>query len=57
MKWALALVAFALVGVAAISRRLSGTPVTRAMVFACRRRAGHPNGMRQRSGLPRMLAA
>ena len=33
MKWALAIVAVALLGVAAISRRLSGTPVTPAMVF------------------------
>ena len=33
VKWALAIVALALLGVAAISRRLSGTPVTPAMVF------------------------
>jgi NhaP-type Na+/H+ or K+/H+ antiporter len=33
VEWALALVAFALVGVAAISGRLSGTPITPAMVF------------------------
>lgn len=33
MDWALALVALALLGVAAISRRLSGTPVTAAMLF------------------------
>src|SRR4051812_18225672 len=33
MEWGLALVALALVGVAAISRRLSGTPVTPAMLF------------------------
>src|SRR4051812_43793694 len=33
MKWALALVAVALLGVAAVSRRLSGTPVTPAIVF------------------------
>ena len=33
MEWALAIVALALLGVAAISRRLSGTPVTPAMVF------------------------
>src|SRR4051812_10022887 len=33
MEWALALVALALLGVAAVSRRLSGTPVTPAMVF------------------------
>ena len=33
MKWALAIVAVAILGVAAISRRLSGTPVTPAMVF------------------------
>jgi len=33
MSWGLALVAAALLGVAAISRRLSGTPITPAMVF------------------------
>lgn len=33
MQWSLALVALALLAVAAISRRLSGTPVTPAMVF------------------------
>ena len=33
MEWALAIVALTLLGVAAISRRLSGTPVTPAMVF------------------------
>ncbi len=33
MKWSLALVALAVLAVAAISRRLSGTPVTAAMVF------------------------
>lgn len=33
MEWALAIVALALLGVAAISRRLQGTPVTAAMVF------------------------
>jgi NhaP-type Na+/H+ or K+/H+ antiporter len=33
MEWALALVALALVGVAAVSRRLEGSPVTPAMVF------------------------
>lgn len=33
MDWALALVALVLLGVAAVSRRLSGTPVTPAMVF------------------------
>ena len=33
MEWALAIVALALLGVAAISRRLQGTPVTPAMVF------------------------
>ena len=33
MEWALALVALALLGVAAVSRRLSGTPITPAMVF------------------------
>jgi NhaP-type Na+/H+ or K+/H+ antiporter len=33
MEWTLALVALALLGVAAVSRRLSGTPVTPAMVF------------------------
>ena len=33
MEWTLAIVALALLGVAAISRRLSGTPVTPAMVF------------------------
>jgi NhaP-type Na+/H+ or K+/H+ antiporter len=33
MEWALALVAVALVGVAAVSRRLEGSPVTPAMVF------------------------
>ena len=33
MEWALAIVALTLLGVAAISRRLSGTPITAAMVF------------------------
>lgn len=33
MEWALALVALALLGVAAISRRLSGTPLTPAILF------------------------
>jgi sodium/hydrogen antiporter len=33
MDWSLAVVALTLLGVAAISRRLSGTPVTPAMVF------------------------
>jgi sodium/hydrogen antiporter len=33
MKWALAIVALTVLGVAAISRRLSGTPVTPAMAF------------------------
>ena len=33
MEWALAIVALTLLGVAAVSRRLSGTPVTPAMVF------------------------
>src|SRR5512133_3253805 len=33
MEWALAIVAVTLLGVAAISRRLYGTPVTPAMVF------------------------
>ena len=33
MEWALAIVALALLAVAAISRRLSGTPVTPVMVF------------------------
>jgi NhaP-type Na+/H+ or K+/H+ antiporter len=33
VKWALAIVALALLGVAAISRRLSGSPLTPAMLF------------------------
>ena len=33
MEWSLAIVALTLLGVAAISQRLSGTPVTTAMVF------------------------
>ena len=33
MKWSLAIVALAVLVVAAVSRRLSGTPVTAAMVF------------------------
>ena len=33
MEWVLALVALALLGVATISRRLSGTPITPAMLF------------------------
>ena len=33
MEWSLAIVALTLLGVAAISRRLSGTPVTPAIVF------------------------
>jgi len=33
MEWALALVALALIGVAAVSGRLSGTPITPAMLF------------------------
>jgi sodium/hydrogen antiporter len=33
MEWSLAIVALALLGVAAVSKRLSGTPVTPAMLF------------------------
>ena len=33
MEWSLAIVALTLLGVAAVSRRLSGTPITPAMVF------------------------
>src|SRR3954451_21199945 len=33
MEWALALVALALLGVAAVSRRLAGTPITPAILF------------------------
>jgi sodium/hydrogen antiporter len=33
MDWSLAIVAFTLLGVAAVSRRLSGTPITPAIVF------------------------
>ena len=33
MEWSLALVALALLGVAAVSRRLSGTPITPAIMF------------------------
>jgi NhaP-type Na+/H+ or K+/H+ antiporter len=33
LEWSLAIVALALLGVAAISRRLSGTPITATMVF------------------------
>src|SRR3954468_4361271 len=33
MTWALALVAVALLGVAAVSRRLAGTPITPAILF------------------------
>src|SRR4051794_35760002 len=33
VDWSLALVALALLGVAAVSKRLAGTPVTAAMVF------------------------
>jgi NhaP-type Na+/H+ or K+/H+ antiporter len=33
MEWALALVAIALLGVAAVSGRLSGTPITPAILF------------------------
>src|SRR5215470_17967458 len=33
MEWALAIVAFALLAVAAVSGRLSGTPITPAMVL------------------------
>ena len=33
MEWALAIIALTLLGVAGVSRRLSGTPVTPAMVF------------------------
>jgi NhaP-type Na+/H+ or K+/H+ antiporter len=33
MEWALALVALALLSVAALSRRLSGTPITPAILF------------------------
>lgn len=33
MEWALAILALTLIGVAAVSRRLSGTPITPAMVF------------------------
>ncbi len=33
MEWAIAIIALALLAVAAVSRRLSGTPVTPTMVF------------------------
>jgi NhaP-type Na+/H+ or K+/H+ antiporter len=33
MEWSLAIVALTLLGVAAVSRRLTGTPVTPAIVF------------------------
>src|SRR3954462_9965729 len=33
MTWALALVALALIGVASVSQRLTGTPITPAMLF------------------------
>src|SRR3954453_11749842 len=33
MEWSLAIVALALLGVAAVSRRLLGSPITPAMVF------------------------
>ena len=33
MEWVLAILALALLGVAAVSRRLLGTPITPAMVF------------------------
>src|SRR5215218_9553976 len=33
MEWALALIALALLGVAAVSQRLSGTPITPAILF------------------------
>src|SRR3954470_2891554 len=33
MEWALALIALALLGVAAVSRRLAGTPITPAILF------------------------
>ena len=33
MEWPLALVALALLGVAAVSQRLAGTPITPAMLF------------------------
>ena len=33
MEWALAIVALALLGVAAVSRRLQGTPITPAILF------------------------
>ena len=33
MEWALAIVAFALIAVAAVSKRLSGTPITLAILF------------------------
>jgi hypothetical protein len=33
MKWELAIVAATVLAVAAVSRRLTGTPVTTAMVF------------------------
>ena len=33
MEWALVLVSLALLGVAAVSRRLDGTPITPAILF------------------------
>src|SRR5262245_52087968 len=44
MTWALAVVALALLGVAAVSRRLSGTPVTPAMVFVAIGLVAGPEG-------------
>ncbi len=47
MEWALALVALALLGVAAVSRRLSGTPITPAMLFVAFGLLVGPEGARR----------
>ena len=47
MEWALALVAVALLGVAAVSRRLAGTPITPAILFVAFGLLVGPEGARR----------
>ena len=50
MKWELAIIAAGVLAVAAVSRRLTGTPVTAAMVFVGGRGGGRATGARRRDG-------
>ena len=55
MDWALALIALALLGVAAISRRLAGTPLTPTMLFVAFGLLFGPRGARRHRPLELQL--